>query len=375
MAKKNAGLKKVKVGVIGCGNISGAYFSGMKRFGILDVVACADLELERAQAQAANFEIPRACPVKDLLADDAIELVVNLTVPKAHAPVNLDILAAGKSLHVEKPWATNRQEGAKVVSAAKAKKLLLGAAPDTFMGGGIQTARKLLDDGRIGQPVAATAFLMLAGHETWHPSPEFYYEPGGGPLFDMGPYYLHALINLLGPVKAVTAMARASFPTRLITSQPKYGKVVKVETPTHITASLEFASGVLATIIMSFDVKATRNFICLEVFGAEGSIQVPDPNTFGGPVRLYRSSEFTDWTDMALTHGNTENTRGIGPADMAYALRTGRPHRASGELGYHTLDIMQSILEAAKEGKRKSVASTCARPAALPIGLSPGTLD
>ena len=368
-----ASLKKVKTGVIGCGNISNAYFDGMKKFEILDVAACSDLDLDRAKASAAKFGIARACSVAELLADPAIELVVNLTVPKAHAPVNLDVINAGKSVHVEKPWALDRAQGKQVLDAAAAKKVLCGAAPDTFFGDGIQTGRKLLDDGCIGRPVAATIFMVCPGHESWHPSPEFYYEVGGGPLFDMGPYYLTALVNLLGPVKSVSASARITHPTRTITSAPKYGKVVTVETPTHIAATLDFASGVVGTMIMSFDIPAHR-LPLVEIYGDNGTLSVPDPNGFGGPV-LLKTRAMNDFVAMRATHGNGNFSRGVGPADMAYAIRTGRPHRASGALAYHVLDIMQSTLESSEQGRRIDLTSSCARPAPVPMTLPAGQLD
>jgi len=366
-------LKPVKVGIIGCGNISSAYIKGMQRFPILQIIRTADLVQERAKAQAEAFGIPKFGTTEELLADKDIELVVNLTVPKAHADINKKILAAGKHLHVEKPWAISLKDGKEVVKTAKTKKLLCGCAPDTFMGGGLQSTRYYIEKGFIGKPVSATAFMMCPGHESWHPSPEFYYEVGGGPLFDMGPYYLTAMVSLIGTIKSVTAMANVTFPTRLITSQPKNGTVVKVETPTHITASLEFDNGALGTMIMSFDVQSHR-LPCLEIYGTEGTISAPDPNTFGGPIR-WQSKSMTQSTEMKIPHGYTENMRGIGPADMGYAIRTGRKHRASGELGCHVLEVMAGALESAKTGKRVDIASADVRPAPLPLGLVAGMLD
>ena len=214
-------MKRTKIGVIGCGNISGAYFSAGKTFKNLEIAACADLDINRAKAKAEEFKIPKACTVKELLADPDIEIVVNLTIPKAHAEVALATLAAGKHVYGEKPLAVTRKDGQKIMAMAKAKKLRVGSAPDTFFGGGIQTCRKLIDDGWIGKPVAASAFMMSRGHEGWHPQPEFYYDLGGGPMLDMGPYYLTALVNLLGPIKRVSGSARITFPERMITSQPQ----------------------------------------------------------------------------------------------------------------------------------------------------------
>ena len=229
----------------------------------------------------------------------------------------------------------------------------------------------LIDDGWIGAPVAATAFMLCHGHEGWHPDPEFYYEVGGGPMFDMGPYYL--TVALLGPVRRVTGSATISFPERVITSQPKSGKRVKVETPTHLAGVLDFKAGAVATIVTSFDVWAA-DVPRIEIYGTEGSLSVPDPNGFGGPVKVRRAGA-AEWSDVPLTHGYAENSRGIGVADMANALRSGRPHRASGELAYHILDIMHAVHDASAEGRHIELKSTCERPAPLPLGLRPGTLD
>ncbi len=362
-----------KVGVIGCGNISGIYLRAGRRFEILDIVACSDLDMDKAKARAEEFGIPKACTPEELLADPEIEIVVNLTTPDAHAGVGLAALRAGKNVHNEKPLAVTRQDGQRMLDEARARGLRVGCAPDTFMGGGHQTCRKLIDDGAIGEPVAAVAFMLCHGHETWHPNPEFFYRPGGGPMFDMGPYYLTALINMLGPVRRVTGSARITFPERLITSQPKAGTVIKVETPTHIAGVMDFECGAVATIITSFDVWASE-LPLIQVYGTEGSLSAPDPNGFGGKVRLWRSRA-EGWQEVPLTHGYTDNSRGVGPADMAYGLRSGRPHRASGELAYHVLDVMHAFLDASQSGEHVEPASTCSRPAPLPEGLPDGVLD
>ena len=362
----------VKVGVIGCGNISGAYFGGCKPYDILEVVACADLIIDRAKAKATEFEVPRACSVQDLLDDPEIQIVVNLTIPKAHAEVNLAAIAAGKNVHCEKPLATNRDDGAKTLAAAREKGVLVGCAPDTFLGGGIQTCRKLIDDGWIGEPVAATAFMVGHGHESWHPAPDFYYQVGGGPMFDMGPYYLTALVNLLGPVKRITGSTQITFPERTITTEARYGERIVVETPTHITGVMDFANSAVGTIIMSFDVWS-HHLPTIEVYGSEGSLSIPDPNGFRGPVRVRRPGA-EDWSEMPLTH-SPDVSRGIGVADMAYALVHGRSHRVSGDLAYHVLDTMQAFEDASTSGRHVELGSTCARPAPLPMGLTPGTLD
>ncbi len=365
---------KIGIGVVGCGKISDVYLrNAISTFEILDVVACADLDLERARAKAAQFGVPRACGVEDLLADPAVEVVVDLTIPAAHAAVNLAAIAAGKSVHSEKPLATDRADAGRTLEMARAAGARVGCAPDTFLGGGLQTCRGLIDSGAIGEPVAATAFMLGHGPEGWHPDPEFFYQPGAGPLFDMGPYYLTALIALLGPIRRVGGMARISFPERTIGSEPKRGQTIDVNTPTHVASTLEFAGGPIATMITSFDVWS-HGLPRIEIYGSEGSLSVPDPNTFRGPVRLRRAGE-TEWTEVSLTHGYTENNRGIGVADLAHALRSGRPPRASGELAYHVLDTMQAILDSAREGRHIELASTCDRPAPLPRDLPPGRLD
>lgn len=367
-------MERVKVGIIGCGNISGIYLKNCSKvFKVLEVAACADIDLKRAEAKAAEFGVPKFCTVQELLADPEIRIVINLTIPKAHAEVSLAALEAGKSVYNEKPLSITRDDGQKILKLAKSKGLLIGGAPDTFMGAGIQTCRKLIDEGWIGTPVAATAFMTCHGHESWHPDPEFYYKVGGGPMFDMGPYYLTALVNLIGPIRRITGSVRITFPERIITSQPKYGTAVTVDTPTHVAGVMDFENGTVGTIITSFDIWEA-NLPLIEIYGTEGSLSVPDPNAFGGPVlvRRYNSAE---WKEIPLTHGHEENSRGIGVADMAYALLSGRSHRANGELTYHILDAMHAFLDASAEGRHIDLASSCARPAALPMGLREGELD
>jgi predicted dehydrogenase len=355
-------MTKTKIGIIGCGNISSLYFKNCRTFDSIEVVACADLDVTRAHARAEEFGV-QAVSVDALLADPEIEIVLNLTIPKAHAPVNLAALAAGKHAYTEKPLGITREDGARTLAAARAANLRVGAAPDTVLGAGIQTCRKLIDDGGIGQPVAAVAFMPSHGHETWHPDPEFYYKAGGGPLFDMGPYYLSAMITLLGPVARVSGAARITFPERTITSQPHYGEKIVVDTPTHVVGTLEFANGAIGTLLTSFDMWAA-NLPRIEIYGAEGSLSVPDPNGFGGQVRVWRPD--TQWQDVPLTHGYAENSRGLGVADMAEAIRAGRPHRANGDLGFHVLDSMHAILASARDGRRIDLTSQCERPEAMP---------
>ncbi|MFH1570475.1 MAG: Gfo/Idh/MocA family oxidoreductase [Gemmatimonadota bacterium] len=365
--------KAMKVGVVGCGNISAAYLKIAKRFESIEVTAVADLVAERARARAQEFEVPRDCTVAELLADPQIEIVLNLTIPKAHAEVAFAALEAGKHVYNEKPLAVSRQDGARMLELAAKKGRRVGGAPDTFMGAGLQTCRKLIDDGWIGQPIGAAAFFLNHGHEHWHPDPAFYYQPGGGPMFDMGPYYLTALVALMGPVKRVTGATRVTFPERTITSQAKYGEKIAVGVPTHIAGIMEFASGAVGTITTSFDVWACE-LPRIEIYGTAGSLSAPDPNGFGGPVRLRRAGAEA-WSEVPLTHGNADNSRSIGVADMACAIRSGRPHRASGELTFHVLDLMHAFHEAAAQAKHVGLTSTCPQPAPLPLGLLPGRLD
>ena len=366
-------VKNAKVGVIGCGNISPIYFKAGKRFEILDIVACSDLIMERAESRAEEFGVPRACTVDELLADPEIEIVINITIPIAHAEVGFAAVEAGKSVYNEKPLTITREDGKKLLALAKEKGVRVGGAPDTFLGGGIQTCRKLIEDGWIGEPIGATAFMVCHGHESWHPDPEFYYKVGGGPMFDMGPYYLTALVNLVGPVRSVSGMTRVTFPQRTITSQPKNGTVIDVDVPTHVVGVLDFCNNAVGTIITSFDIWGGQ-LPRIEIYGTRGTLSVPDPNTFGGPVRLLQAGS-REWQDVPIAYGYTENSRGLGVADMAYGLRSGREHRANGELTYHVLDVMHAIHDASDQQKQVKLESTCQPPAILPLGLRDGLLD
>jgi predicted dehydrogenase len=352
------------VGLIGCGNISTTYLKVAQTLGAFQIVACADVRREAAEAQAAQFNIARVCSVDELLADPAIEIVLNLTTPESHSTIALAALAAGKSVYNEKPLAMSRADGLQMLATAKERGLRVGGAPDTFLGAGLQTCRELIDAGAIGTPVGANAFMMSRGHEHWHPNPVFYYKPGGGPLFDMGPYYLTALVSLLGPVRRVSGATRITRAQRTITSQPRYGEKITVEVPTHVTGLLEFADGPIGVLVTTFDVQASA-LPWIEIYGTEGTLSAPDPNTFGGPVRLRRTNDEA-WQEIPVTRPYAAQSRGIGLADMAMALRTGGPQRASGELAYHVLDLMHAIHDAAETGHHVQIASTCERPAPMP---------
>jgi predicted dehydrogenase len=363
----------VRTAVIGCGVISDIYLANLARWSIIDVVAVADLDPARSAGQAAKFGIPRAMTVDGVMADKDIEAVLNLTVPAAHASVGLRALRAGKSVYNEKPLAISREDGRLLLDEARARGLRVGAAPDTFLGAGLQTCRRLLDEGVLGAPVAAMATMLSAGPDSWHPDPGFLFAKGAGPLFDMGPYYLTALISLLGPIRRVTGSGRVTRSVRTVGSGPRAGTSFPVETLSHIAAVLDFEAGPIATLVTSFDVwDRYRPF--LEVNGTGGTLIAPDPNTFGGPIRLH-NDEAKDGADVPLAFGHEENSRGIGLADMAHAIRSGRQHRANGELAYHVLDAMHAIVEASETGRHVELDSTCERPAPLPAGLVGDTLD
>lgn len=361
-----------KVGIIGCGNISQKYIDATQTFPVLDIVACADAFPQVAEKAAEKWGI-EALSVDDLLARDDIDIILNLTIPQAHAQVSLQALDAGKHVYLEKPFGLNRAEGQEVLDKASASGLRVGCAPDTFLGAGIQTCRKLLDDGAIGNVVAGTAFMMIPGHESWHPNPSFYYTEGGGPVFDMAPYYLTALVTLLGPVEQVSAFAAKTYPTRTITSEPRNGEVISVEIPTHISGTLKFESGALITMVMSFDVHRHSNHP-IELHGESGSMQVPDPNTFGGSVKISKSRK-DDWHEQPLVNGYTDNMRGIGAADLAHAVEMNRPHRCHSDLAFHVLDVMQALHESSDKGQHVTLESRCERPAPLPLGVKDGQIE
>ncbi|NLG24879.1 MAG: Gfo/Idh/MocA family oxidoreductase [Clostridiales bacterium] len=364
-------MKPVKVGIVGCGCISGIYLTnltGMFRRTV-EVVAVCDLIPERAFEAQAKYGIPRAYVTdEEIMADDEIELIVNLTTPDQHMPVNIMALNAGKHAYCEKPLAVNRADGEAQVRLAAEKGLLLGGAPDTFLGGGIQTCRKLIDDGWIGEPVAVNASMRCHGHESWHPDPEFYYKKGAGPMFDMGPYYLTALVNLMGAVKKVSGAARATFPTRTITSEKKYGTIVDVEVPTHVVGLLHFQSGAIGTLTTTFDVYDTSQAL-IELFGTRGSLRVPDPNNFGGPIQLLRPGSRA-WEDVPVAYGYQDNSRGLGVADLCRALREGRKPRANCGQTFHVLDLMCAFHEAAAAGAEVALGSAYDRQPALALGDS-----
>jgi predicted dehydrogenase len=361
-----------RIAIVGCGVISRTYAHTISELDFMELAACVDAVPGRADELAGRY----GAAVRSLdavLADPAIDAIVNLTPPIAHEGVSRAALAAGKATFSEKPLGVELSEGEALVELAQANGVALGCAPDTFLGGGLQTARAVIDRGDIGEPIAANAFMLGSGPESWHPSPTIFYQRGAGPLFDMGPYYLTTLVQLLGPARSVNASARISRPQRTISSEPLRGQVIDVEVPTHVGALVEFAAGPIASLVTSFDVQATR-YYNIEVYGTEATLSVPNPNTFDGPVRIKRIGD-EGWTDVDLLPAHLPQRRGIGLADMIWAQRSGRAHRASAALGLHVLEIMTGALAAADTGRRIALHTACDRAAPLPVGLAPNTFD
>jgi predicted dehydrogenase len=362
----SAPTKTIRIGMVGAGNISGQYLKVIERLPILELVAVADLDTERANAVAETYGA-EVRTVEDLVASDDVDIVLNLTIPAAHAEVALQAIAAGKSVYGEKPLAATFEDGRKIIEAAEAAGVRVGSAPDTVLGTGTQTARKAVDDGMIGSPIAATATMVTPGHERWHPNPDFYYQPGGGPVLDMGPYYVSSLITILGPVRRVIAAGSHTRPTRTIGSGARQGESIDVAVDTHVTGVLEHESGVLSTLVMSFDAAASKASN-IEVHGTEGSLIVPDPNRFDGDVSVHPVGG--EWTVLPVSAGYRDAGRGYGIADLA-ATPADQPIRASGDVALHALDVMLSFLQSASEGAAVETRTTCERPAAVPLGDAP----
>ena len=372
-------MDTLNVGVIGCGNISGIYFQNIPSFQGISLRACADMRPEAAAAAASRYGV-EALSVDDLLAHDDIHLVVNLTIPNAHYGVSLAALTAGKHVFSEKPLSIDFHQGRKLVDEAEARNLRLGCAPDTFLGGGGRLARRLVDEGAVGRVLSGTAFLMSHGMEHWHPDPEFFFKPGGGPILDMAPYYLSALVNLIGPVKRVFAMSSIGFDERIVTAEsPRKGARIAVETPTSVMALLEFTSGAQVSFCMSWDVWK-HGHPAIELYGTEGSLRVPDPNFFGGAVELTEKGgdwKLVDPGGMPLGSPNWRspnwaadappraNYRALGLADLASAVLHGTPHRSTGRLALHVLEVMHAILEGSGTGQPVAITTMLDRPAVL----------
>ena len=374
----------LKVGVIGCGDISEAYLSRAPLFRDFEIVACADIRPEAAARRAEKFGIA-ALSVEDLLAAREIDVALNLTVPAVHAEVALRALQAGKHVYGEKPLATSVAEGRAVLALAEAKGLRVGCAPDTVLGGGYQLARARIDAGELGRPLMGHAAFLSHGMEHWHPNPDFFFKPGAGPVFDMGPYYIAALVTLIGPVAEVQATAQIGFAERVVTTEtsPMRGQSIRVETPTSVQALLSFESGAQVSFLMSWDVWR-HGLAPIELHGEKASFRLPDPNTFGGEVLIAQGR--ADWAahsagtrvfgrpNLPAEAPRFANYRGLGLADMARGILDGRPHRASGEAALHALAVMETILHSAAEGRRVAVPYRCERPAALDESEAAGLL-
>ncbi|RDJ12272.1 Gfo/Idh/MocA family protein [Rhizobium grahamii] len=367
--------KELGVGIIGCGNISTTYFSLAPLFKGLKVLACADINVQAAQARAEEYGV-KAQTIDELLANDEIDVIVNLTIPDAHFPVSKAILEAGKHVYSEKPLVLTLEQGEELRRIAKEKNLSVGCAPDTFLGGAHQLARKFIDDGGIGRVTSGACYVMSPGMEMWHPNPDFFFLPGGGPILDLGPYYIANLINLIGPVKRVGAMTSMASETRTITSQPRHGETIPVKTPTTIQAILEFVSGATVTLTASWDVWSHRH-ANMELYGTEGSLYVPDPNFFGGVVEASGRDKdikaLDGWEhpfgifNQESPQGPRANYRTAGLADMAMAIIEGRDARCSLDRTLHGVDVMTSILKSGEEGRFIELTTTCTQPAALGI--------
>jgi predicted dehydrogenase len=361
-----------RIGIIGCGNISPVYAATLGEFPWIEIAAFADGIPERAESFAARYG-GVATELSAMLGDDSIDAVVNLTPAHAHTTVSRLCLEAGKPVFSEKPLGTDFEEGQSLVELAGESGLRLGCAPDTFLGAGLQAARASIDRGLIGEPIAANGFMLGFGPEWWHPNPDGFYVPGAGPLFDMGPYYLTALVHLLGPARSISGSAKIGIADRVVHSKGRVGDVVQASTPTHVSSMIDFVGGASATLVTSFDVKATR-FRNIEVYGSEGTLALPDPNTFGGPLKI-RSILADDWRELPLPTPNIPQQRGIGLADMLSATSAKRPHRASAELALHVLELMSATLRSSDEGRRVDLTTTCERPAPMQFHRAANTFD
>ena len=368
-------MQRMRIAMIGVGSISGIYLQNITQvFRELELIGVCDLVRSRAEEAQQKYNVPKLYEtMHDAFADPEVDIVLNLTRPYEHFEVTKAALEAGKHVYSEKPLGASWEEGLQLAALAAERGLRLGGAPDTFLGAGIQTCRKLIDDGFIGEPVGAAAFMICRGHETWHPDPEFYYKFGGGPMLDMGPYYVTALVNLLGRVRGVTGVTKSSFPKRIITSEPKRGTVIDVDVPTYVTGILDFENGATGTLFTTFDVHYPTQ-ARFEVYGSKGTLIVPDPNVFGGPIRLYRPEE-GKYVDMPLLFDYAENSRALGLADMAKAIRTGRDARADVQQTLHVLEILTAFERSSQQQGYLPITTPYVR--GLPMQNNPmhGVLD
>jgi predicted dehydrogenase len=371
-------MNPISIGIIGCGNISDSYFNGAARSKRIRVKACADLRPEAARAKATQHHVT-ALSIEALLNDAEIDIVVNLTIPTAHAPVAMQILDAGKHVYLEKPLAATLAEAKALMAYAEKKNLRVGCAPDTFMGAGHQATRRALDEGLIGTPIAGSVAVLSHGMEAWHPDPTFFFKPGGGPILDMGPYYITQLVNLLGPVKRVAAVASIGNAERTVTSEPLNGKKITVDVATTVHGVLEFVQGANITMSASWDVWSHKRE-AIEIYGTEGSLLGVNPNFFGAQPMFAKPNQ--EWQSVDISgHPFGENNRTlrsgaqvadhriIGLIDMAVALAQGRAHRASGALALHVLEVLEAFDLSSKTNRHIAIQSTCERPSPVPQGV------
>jgi predicted dehydrogenase len=364
-ARRCRDAEGVNVGIVGCGVISKHYAANASAFDAFDLVACADVLPGAAEELAAAHDLT-ALPVADLLADPGVDVVLNLTPPSEHASVTRGALAAGKHVYTEKPLGLEVGEATDLLEEADRRGLRIGCAPDIFLGGAYQAARELIDEGAIGGPLAVSAAMLLSGADAWHPSPEQFFQDGAGPLLDMGPYYISAIVAVLGPIRRVAGFASVHRPERRIMVGPRAGEEFPVRTPTHTSATMELKGGLTANLVASFD--ATERYVCdFVVHGTTADLSLPDPNAFEGPLRIRGKGE---WESVPYASRGAREARGIGLADMAEAIAEGGDHRATGLLGLHVVDVARSILRSAAEGRAIAIGTDAARPAPLPVGAS-----
>ncbi|MEM6462158.1 MAG: Gfo/Idh/MocA family oxidoreductase [Pseudomonadota bacterium] len=364
---------RLGVGIVGCGNISSAYFKLSKLFNSFEIIACSDINEDAARARAEEFDV-RADSVDDMLAADDIDIVVNLTVPAAHFEVSKRFLKQNKHVYAEKPFVLSVSEGQQLAAIAADRGVRIGSAPDTFLGGAHQLARHLVDRGDLGKITSGTCHVMSHGMEHWHPNPDFFFKPGGGPILDLGAYYISNLVQLIGPVKSVAAMSATPAPQRTITSQPRAGETITVETPTTFHALLEFENNALVTLGASWDVWENGHGP-MELYGEKGSLFMPDPNYFAGEVRYTTRSDYVieepEWEhplgvdNEEHSWGRTANYRAAGLADMAQAIKQNRRHRCSLEFALHVVEVMTAILHSSDKKRFMEMETRCERPEAL----------
>lgn len=364
----------INVGIVGVGCISGIYLKNLHEvFSGLHLVAVCDLIKERALNAQKEYNIPKVYDtMEELFADPEIDVVLNLTRPYQHYEVSKAALLAGKHVYSEKPLGADLEEGIELVRLAKEKGLLIGGAPDTFMGAGIQTCRKLIEDGLIGEVIGGRCVMASHGVETWHPDPDFYYQRGGGPLFDMGPYYITALINLLGGIKSVYGYSKTAYQTRLITAEPHEGEIIQVNTPTHIESFLTFDCGAVVSLLTSFDVYSTKQ-TNIELYGTKGTLYVPDPNWFGGTITFF-NGETGKSEEYPLVFDYSENSRCLGLADIAKEIEGARASRTTSKQTFHVLEVMASVMKSAEIGAPVTLTSHFEREAPMDPTLPHGEL-